>query len=84
VSSSCASASGSGRTAGRTRSAKRAKDIGVDAIGLRQLARGLGEVAHLPRIDHHDWEPRRGERADAEQLVAVGHLEDDELRRLTL
>jgi molybdate-binding protein len=49
-------------------------------VGLRQLARGLGEIAHLARV--HDGHRQRGcgERRHAEQLVAASGFEHDQGR----
>jgi len=56
--------------------------IGVDAIGLRELARGFGEVPPLARVRDHDGPADGGEGCHAEQLVATGGLEHDQLRGL--
>ena len=40
----------------------------------------MREVPHLARIDDHDRQGGRDERRDAEQFVAAGRFEHDELR----
>jgi hypothetical protein len=57
------------------------EEVGVDAIGLRELARRLGEVADLARV-HHDYRERHGgEAGDREQLVVARGFQHDQLRR---
>jgi hypothetical protein len=52
--------------------------VGVDSIRLGELARGAGEVAHLPRVGHDQRQPGRGDRSHDGALVSPGGLQDDE------
>lgn len=57
------------------------EDLRIDPIRLRELPRGLREVAHLARVSDDHRERRGGERGHTEQLVPTSGLEHDELRR---
>ena len=52
--------------------------LGIERIGLGEPPRGLGEVAHLARIDHGHGQPRGAERAGGEPLQAPGGFEHDQ------
>jgi hypothetical protein len=56
------------------------QNVRVDAVRLRELARRLGEVAHLPRVHHHHGQRRRREGGHAQQLVPSRRLEHDQRR----
>ena len=53
----------------------------VERVGLGQRPGRAGEVARLARIDHHDRQRRRGQRADQLQLQTAGRLQHDPGRR---
>jgi hypothetical protein len=53
----------------------------IQAIGLRQLARRLGEAARLTRIDLDEWNAGRVERALDCAMVGPGRLEHDPVCR---
>ena len=57
------------------------QDLGIERVGLRELASGLGEVAHLAGIGDHDGQAGRGEGGDGRRLVATGGFEHEERRR---
>src|SRR5690606_18988309 len=48
--------------------------LGIDAIGLRQSARGLCKIAYLPWIDHRDTKTRCSNRAGRRRFVASASL----------
>jgi hypothetical protein len=54
--------------------------LGVNRIGLGELPRRPGEIAHLPRIGDHDWHRGGGERSDHGVFKASGRLQDHERR----
>ncbi len=56
------------------------QDVGVDPIGLGELAGGPGEVADLARVGHDQREPGRGEGSDRGALVSARGLQNDERR----
>ena len=58
------------------------QDVGVDPIGLGELAGGPGKVAHLARGGDHHRQLGRRERGHRRALVAAGSLENDERRRV--
>ena len=57
---------------------KQREDVGVDAVRLRELAGGPGEVSDLPGVDHHDRQLGRRDGGDSRPFVAPGGLKDDE------
>ena len=50
---------------------------GVEPVGLGQDVAAAGEVAHLPRIDHHRRQPGRDERGVHGPLVAAAGLQHE-------
>ena len=50
----------------------------VEPVGLGQVAGGLGEVAHLARIDHDDRQPGRGEGDGDGALIPARRFEHDQ------
>ena len=50
---------------------------GVEPIGLGQNVAAAGEVAHLPRIDHHRRQPRGDQRRVDRLLVAATGFQHD-------
>ena len=60
--------------------AEMGQDPGVDGVGLGQVARGLGEVADLPGVDHDGRQSGGEQGADRRLLVVAGRLEHDPLR----
>ena len=56
------------------------QDVGIDGIGLGQLAGGLGEVPDLARVDHYDWEARGGQSPGEGCLQTSRSLQDDQGR----
>jgi hypothetical protein len=54
------------------------EELGVEGVGLGQLADGAGEVAHLARVDHRHSEARGRQRGGHRQLPPAGRLQDDE------
>jgi hypothetical protein len=59
--------------------AKGGEHVGVERVGLRELAGRLREVAHLPRIHHHDRQPSTPERGDDAPLIPARRLDHDQL-----
>ena len=57
---------------------------GVEAVGLGQDVAAAGEVAHLPRIDHHRRQPGAGQGRIDRPLVAAAGLQHDAGRRVGL
>ncbi len=53
---------------------------GIEGVGLRELARRLREVAHLPRVDHHHGQAGRRERPDQGELEPAGGFQDNQGR----
>ncbi len=56
------------------------QDLRVKPVGLGELAGGLGELAHLARIDHGDRQTRHRERRRQRQFQATRGLHDDQRR----
>jgi hypothetical protein len=56
--------------------------VGIDPIGLGELAGGPGEVAYLSRGGHDQREPGRGEGGDRGALVSARGRQDVERRGL--
>ena len=54
----------------------------VQAIGLGELASGLGEATRLTGIDLGERDAGRPERAFAGAMIGAGRLEDDAFHRL--
>jgi hypothetical protein len=52
----------------------------IDAVGFFQPAEGLGEVAHLPRIDDRHREPGGRERTRGPRFIAPGSFEHNDSR----
>src|SRR5580658_33087 len=59
---------------------KMSNDGGVDRIRLRSLAEGLGEGAHLRRIDHHDRQVSRYQASGNNRLKTPRSLNPDDAR----
>lgn len=59
---------------------KARQGAGVDRVGLRQLAEGLGEVTHVARIHHDDRQSLAGRGSRDSRLVASSGLKDDQRR----
>lgn len=57
---------------------------GVEAVRLGQSSAGLGEVAHLPRVDHGYRQLRRGQCGGRDPLESARGFQHDQLRRLRL
>ena len=73
--SSCVWASGSGRGVGRITSAQWARARASNASVLRQLARGPGKIAGLPRVHDDHGKACRGQGARHRALQATGGFE---------
>ncbi len=58
------------------------QDQRIQAVGLGQLARRLGEVPGLARVDQHDRQLRGGQLGHDQPLVATGGFHDDDRRRV--
>ncbi len=69
-------ASGRGAPAAGPRPESR-QHPGVEAVGFGQDVAAAGEVAHLPRIDHHRRQPGRDERGVDRPLVAATGFQHD-------
>jgi hypothetical protein len=54
--------------------------LGVEGVGLGQLANGAGEVAHLARIDHRHRQPSLRQGRDQGHFAPAGGFQDDEGR----
>jgi len=54
------------------------EQLGVQGVGLGQLADGAGEIAHLARVNHRHGEPGRRQRGSHRQLAPARRLQDDE------
>jgi hypothetical protein len=54
--------------------------LGVQAVGLGQLAGGAGEGPHLARVDHRDRQAGGGQGRRKPDLHPAGGLEHDERR----
>jgi hypothetical protein len=54
------------------------EDLGIDRVGLGELAGRLGKVAHLAGIDHHEREPGGPQCGHERGFVAAGGFEHDE------
>jgi hypothetical protein len=57
------------------------QNVGIDAIGLRQLPRRFRKGAHLPRIYDDHRQLRGNKRGHAQQLIPAGRFKDDQLQR---
>jgi len=55
--------------------------VGIEEIGLRQLAGRFREVAHLAGVGDDDREAVGDEGGHTHKLIAAGRFEHDELRR---
>jgi len=75
-SSVCASATGRGADGLGTVG----QGTGVEGLGLRQLPGGLGTIADLARLAHHDRQDGGSQRRDPRALETACGLEDHEGR----
>src|SRR5678815_3924944 len=57
------------------------EDPCIEAIRLGELSTRLGEIAHLPRVDHADFDPLVGKRFNDDALVPSCRLQDDSRSR---
>src|SRR5215471_3656522 len=53
------------------------QDASVDRIGFRQLPRGLGEIARLPRVDDDHRQACGGQLGGKQDFQAAGGLQHD-------
>jgi hypothetical protein len=63
---------------------KERQDVRIQAVGLGELPRGFGEVAHLPGIRDDEREPSGRQRGNQRPFRAPGRFQHDERRRQRL
>ncbi len=59
------------------------QDVGIDPIGLGQLAHRTGEITNLTRIHNHDRQSDRGQSQRHVMLISPGGFQNDQFRGKT-
>ena len=60
------------------------QDVGIDPIGLGQLAHRTGEITNLTRIHNHDRQSGSGQSQGHVMLISPGGFQNDQFRGKTV